>query len=97
MSEQILAKKCPYCAEEIRAEAVRCKYCRTWLSQSALQREWFRSNDKRILTGVCGGLAEEFMISATLVRLLFVIATIFSGGLALVIYIVLAFIMPRRP
>ncbi|GIL12901.1 MAG: PspC domain-containing protein [Chloroflexi bacterium] len=51
------------------------------------------STDKRV-AGVCAGLAEYFGVDATLVRLIFVIATLF-GGPGLVLYIVLWIVMPE--
>ncbi len=51
------------------------------------------STDKRV-AGVCSGLAEYFGVDATLVRLIFVVATLF-GGPGLILYIVLWIIMPE--
>ena len=43
---------------------------------------------------VAGGFAEYFNIDATLVRLFFVLTTIFSGGLDLLFYGVLSLLIP---
>ena len=40
----------------------------------------YRSRDERMLGGVCGGLGEFFSIDPTLIRLLFVLLTIFGGS-----------------
>jgi phage shock protein C len=89
-------KSCPYCLEQIRADAMRCRHCRTWLKGNPLQNEWYRSSEGMI-AGVCQGLADQFRVSPTLLRLFFVLTTLFGLGTGLVLYIALWFIMPRQP
>ncbi len=60
-------------------------------------RRLFRSRRERMLAGVAGGLAEYFHIDPVLVRLLFVVATLASGGGGLLAYIVLAIVVPEEP
>lgn len=48
------------------------------------------------LAGVCAGLADYFGVDVTLVRLLFVVAT-FLGGPGILVYIVLALVLPEDP
>ncbi len=55
--------------------------------------DWRRTDDDKRIAGVCGGLAREFGIPAALLRLGFVLATIFAGGVGLVIYAALWVIM----
>jgi phage shock protein C len=60
------------------------------------KRRLYRSTDDRVLTGVCGGIAEYFGIDATLVRVVTVVLTIASIGLPVpLIYLILAIVTPR--
>ncbi|MBM3193201.1 MAG: PspC domain-containing protein [Chlamydiae bacterium] len=52
--------------------------------------------DKKI-AGVCGGLAQYFQIDASLIRLLFIFLTLVTGGIFLLIYILLCAILPTGP
>lgn len=90
-------KPCPWCAEPIRAEAVKCRHCGSILDASgarALSEPWFRPRDGRMLAGVCAGLAEQFGISVTIVRLAFALGAFFSAGIFLVVYLALWLAMP---
>jgi phage shock protein PspC (stress-responsive transcriptional regulator) len=53
-----------------------------------------RSATNRVIAGVCGGFAEYLAVDATFVRVLFVLAAIFSGGLFVIAYIAMVFLMP---
>jgi phage shock protein PspC (stress-responsive transcriptional regulator) len=88
-------KICPFCAEEIRAAAVKCRFCGSMLGPRPGAGEWFRDPEGKMLTGVCSGLARQFGLSATAIRLAFVVGT-FIGGWGLLIYLALWIIMPVR-
>lgn len=55
----------------------------------------YRSETNKVISGVCGGLGEYFDLDPTLVRVLFLIVTLF-GGPGLILYIVLWIIMPSE-
>jgi phage shock protein C len=61
------------------------------------RRQLMRSVLDRKLFGVCGGLGEYFNIDPTLVRILFITATVASGGFGVLLYIVLIISMPIKP
>ena len=44
-----------------------------------MKKRLYKSETNKIFTGTCGGLGEYFNIDPTIVRLIFVIATFFSG------------------
>jgi phage shock protein C len=56
----------------------------------------YRSNEHKIIGGVCGGLGEYFNIDPTWLRLAFVILTI-TKGLGLLLYVIGWVVIPRRP
>ena len=57
-------------------------------------RKLYRSQTNRMVAGVCGGMAEYFNIDATLIRILFVVLTVF-GGAGLVLYLLMWIIVPE--
>lgn len=57
----------------------------------------YRSRDERIFAGVAGGVAEQFDIDPSLVRIGWVILMFLSGGLFFLLYVVMAFVVPEAP
>ena len=60
-------------------------------------RRLYRSRTDRVLTGIAGGMAEYLEVDPTIVRILWVLGAIFTGGLVLLLYIVLAFVIQVNP
>lgn len=55
-----------------------------------------RSRKERMIAGVCGGLAEYLGWDPTLVRIVYVLATIFTAFAGVIIYLILWIIMPEE-
>ena len=58
-----------------------------------------RSTTDKQIAGVCGGLAEYFQVDATVVRLLWVVLSIFCGAVigGIIAYALAWIIIPRSP
>lgn len=61
----------------------------------AMHKRLTKSKTERKIFGVCGGLGEYFGIDPTLIRLAFIVLALFNG-IGLVLYIILAVIMPSE-
>lgn len=53
----------------------------------------YRTESNRMLAGVCGGIARYLNVDVTLVRLFFVLFSL-AGGSGLLLYIILAIVIP---
>jgi len=56
-----------------------------------------KSTTNRMIAGVCGGIAEYMDMDPTLIRVLYVVISLFSAAFpGLIVYIALALIMPEK-
>ncbi len=55
-----------------------------------------RSDEDRMLAGVCGGLAAYFNIDPTLIRVIFIVLALF-GGSSIILYLLLWIFIPAAP
>ena len=62
-----------------------------------MNRRLYRSVDERMLAGVAAGMAEWLDVDPSIVRLVWVVAAIGTAGMAILVYIAMAIVIPEEP
>jgi len=81
--------------EEVREHKSESEQAKTETEGSV--KRLFRSRKNRMIFGVCGGLGEYLNTDPTIVRILWVILAISSFGIAILLYLIMAIIVPEEP
>jgi len=55
----------------------------------------YRSRDDRMLAGVAGGLAEIWGADPSLIRIVWALLVVLTGGLAFLVYVIMAIVVPE--
>ena len=88
---------CNYCGKCIQDDARLCAYCgRVVVGANACKRLERPRSDKKI-GGVCAAFARYFDMDVAVVRILWVLAVIFTVPLAIAAYIVAWIVIPEEP
>lgn len=60
-----------------------------------MSKRLYKSNENKMLDGVCGGIAEYFDVDPTLIRLAWILFCLL-GGSGVLAYIIAMIIIPRN-
>lgn len=61
-----------------------------------MDKRLYKSNNSKMIDGVCGGIAEYFDLDPTIVRLGWVLFCAL-GGSGIIAYIIAVIVIPRNP
>lgn len=64
----------------------------------ANNKRLYRSTTNRMLGGICGGIAEYFNADPTLVRLIYVVLSLFTVAFpGIIVYLICLIVIPNDP
>lgn len=66
------------------------------MTQNTDSKRLHRSNDDKMVTGLCGGIAETYDLDPSLVRILALLAIIFTFPVGLIAYFLATLIVPSE-
>lgn len=87
---------CNYCGKVIQDDSNLCAYCGKRVGAVAARRRLMRPRQGRKLAGVCLGFAEYFDLDVTLVRLVWLVASVMTG-IGILSYPIAWIVMPDEP
>ena len=61
-----------------------------------MEKKLYRSKTDKKLAGVCGGLAKYLNMDVSVVRLIWILVTLFAGA-GLLAYLICALVIPEEP
>lgn len=62
-----------------------------------MERKLYRSKSDRKFLGVLGGFAKYFNVDATILRIIYVLLSLFVIGCPIIIYLIVALVIPEEP
>jgi len=65
--------------------------------KAGAEKKLYRSRKERMVAGVCGGLAEYFDLDVSVIRILWVIGTLMSAGIGVLVYLIMLIVFPENP
>jgi phage shock protein C len=96
-----MAVFCGNCGKSLDEDARFCSSCGRPMYVTPppvfVQTRLIRPREGRMIAGVCQGLANNYRWDVVWVRVITVLATIFSSGAGLIAYIVFWLVMPEEP
>jgi phage shock protein C len=87
---------CNYCGKVIQDDANHCAYCGKRVGAVLARKRLIRPRAGRKIAGVCQGFAEYFDLDVSLVRVVWLLASIMTG-VGLITYPIAWIVMPEEP